>query len=90
LHALQVNERHIPTFRIMHQGKGAVEEEEHHYPFAGGQNPVVRLGVIELQITQESDGASEGTSCSHEVPPNNMSIASEGQGFHFECAEGMR
>ncbi|CAN0201061.1 unnamed protein product, partial [Hapterophycus canaliculatus] len=40
----QVDERHIPSFRIMHQGKDTVGEgaqEDHHYPFAGKENPKV-------------------------------------------------
>lgn len=40
----QVDERHIPSFRIMHQGKEDVGEgaqEDHHYPFAGKENPKV-------------------------------------------------
>lgn len=42
--AAQVDERHIPSFRIMHQGKEDVGEgaqEDHHYPFAGKENPKV-------------------------------------------------
>ncbi len=46
----EVDETHIPVYRIMHQGKGIVGEgaqEDHHYPFAGGPNAVVRLGVVD-------------------------------------------
>jgi dipeptidyl-peptidase-4 len=45
----EVDERHIPVYRIVHQGKDDVGEgaqEEHHYPFAGQANARVRLGVI--------------------------------------------
>ena len=45
----EVDEQHIPTYRIMHQGKdetGAGAQEEHRYPFAGAANAVVRLGVV--------------------------------------------
>ena len=45
----EVDERHIPIYRIMHQGKdtlGETAQEDHHYPFAGGQNARVRLGVV--------------------------------------------
>jgi dipeptidyl-peptidase-4 len=45
----QVDETHIPIYRIMHQGKDAVGEqaqEDHRYPFAGKPNARVRLGVI--------------------------------------------
>lgn len=45
----EVDERHIPVYRIVHQGKdevGAGAQEDHHYPFAGAANALVRLGVI--------------------------------------------
>ncbi len=42
----QADERHIPIYPIMHQGKDALEIEEHRYPFAGAANPQVRLGVV--------------------------------------------
>ncbi len=45
----EVDETHIPKFRIMHAGKdsvGADAQEEHAYPFAGAANAKVRLGVV--------------------------------------------
>ena len=45
----EVDETHIPIYRIVHQGKaqaGAEAEEDHHYPFAGRENARVRLGVV--------------------------------------------
>ncbi len=45
----QIDETHIPTYRIMHQGKdetGVGAQEDHGYPFAGASNAVVRLGVV--------------------------------------------
>lgn len=45
----EVDETHIPVYRIMHQGKGYVGEgaqEDHRYPFPGGTNAVIRLGVV--------------------------------------------
>ena len=45
----EVDERHIPVYRIVHQGKdqtGLGAQEDHHYPFAGQANAHVRLGVI--------------------------------------------
>ncbi|HRQ41997.1 MAG TPA: S9 family peptidase [Chloroflexota bacterium] len=45
----EVDETHIPIYRIVHQGKDAVGEgaqEDHRYPFAGMPNARVRLGVI--------------------------------------------
>jgi len=46
----QVDETHIPKFRIMHQGSDRVgpnsgAEEDHRYPFAGAANPKVKLGI---------------------------------------------
>lgn len=48
----QVDEAHVPTYRIVHQGKdiaGEDAQEDHHYPFAGAANAHVRLGVIPVQ-----------------------------------------
>ena len=45
----EVDETHIPAYRIVHQGSDAVGEgayEDHRYPFAGGPNARVRLGVV--------------------------------------------
>ncbi len=45
----EVDETHIPIFRIVHQGKdrtGEGAQEDHRYPFAGQPNAKVRLGVI--------------------------------------------
>lgn len=46
----EVDERHIPVYRIMHQGKDAVgdaAQEDHRYAFAGADNALVRLGVMQ-------------------------------------------
>ena len=45
----EVDETHVPVYRIVHQGKDAVGEaaqEDHRYPFAGAANARVRLGVV--------------------------------------------
>lgn len=45
----QVDESHISKYRIMHQGSEMVgdgAQEDHHYPFAGAANPIVKLGVV--------------------------------------------
>lgn len=45
----EVDERHVPRYRIVHQGSdrvGPEAEEVHRYPFAGQANAVVRLGVV--------------------------------------------
>ncbi|MGE5601554.1 MAG: alpha/beta fold hydrolase [Nitrososphaerales archaeon] len=45
----EVDERHISAYRIVHQGKPQVGEgaqEDHHYPFAGAANALVRLAVV--------------------------------------------
>lgn len=45
----EVDESHIPVYRILHQGKdqtGDGAQEDHRYPFAGQANAKVRLGVI--------------------------------------------
>jgi dipeptidyl-peptidase-4 len=45
----EVDETHIPVYRIIHQGSDAVGEgaqEDHRYPFAGKANAKIRLGVV--------------------------------------------
>jgi dipeptidyl-peptidase-4 len=42
----EADERHIPVFPIVHQGKDRPIVEEHRYPFAGEANARVRLGVV--------------------------------------------
>ena len=45
----EVDETHIPVYRIMHQGKGEVgsnAQEDHRYAFAGQENARVRLAVV--------------------------------------------
>lgn len=48
----EVDETHIPVYRIVHQGKdhiGPDALEDHRYPFAGKENAHVRLGVVSAQ-----------------------------------------
>lgn len=48
----EVDETHIPVYRIMHQGKdetGPSAQEDHGYPFAGMGNARVRLGVVPVE-----------------------------------------
>ena len=45
----EVDETHIPVYRIVHQGRddtGESAQEDHRYPFAGEPNARVRLGVV--------------------------------------------
>jgi len=45
----EVDESHIPIYRIVHQGADEVGEgaqEDHRYPFAGAENARVRVGVV--------------------------------------------
>ena len=49
---VEVDETHIPAYRIVHQGKntvGADAQEDHGYPFAGTDNARVRLGVVDSE-----------------------------------------
>jgi dipeptidyl-peptidase-4 len=46
---VEVDDSHIPVYRIVHQGKdttGKGAQEDHRYPFAGQPNARVRLGVV--------------------------------------------
>jgi len=48
----EVDETHIPVYRIVHQGKDLVGEgaqEDHRYPFAGQANARVRLAVVPME-----------------------------------------
>ncbi len=48
----EVDETHIPVYRIMHQGKddtGPSAQEDHGYPFAGMENARIRLGVAPVE-----------------------------------------
>ncbi len=42
----EADERHVSVYPIVHQHGDRVEIEEHRYPFAGAENPRVRLGVV--------------------------------------------
>ena len=47
----EVDETHIPVYRIVHQGKddtGETAREDHRYPFAGEPNARIRLGVVSV------------------------------------------
>ncbi|MCC7365801.1 MAG: S9 family peptidase [Dehalococcoidia bacterium] len=46
---IRADERHIPVYPVVHQGKDVVDIEHHHYPFAGERNAVLRLGVVEVE-----------------------------------------
>jgi dipeptidyl-peptidase-4 len=46
---VEVDETHIPVYRIVHQGSSEVGEgaqEDHRYPFVGKANARIRLGVV--------------------------------------------
>jgi dipeptidyl-peptidase-4 len=48
----EVDETHIPIYRIVHQGKdttGEGAQEDHHYPFTGKENAKVRLAIIAVE-----------------------------------------
>ncbi|OQS06252.1 dipeptidyl peptidase [Thraustotheca clavata] len=52
----EIDDTHIPKFRIMHSGSAEVGEnaqEDHRYPFAGEANPNRRLGVLPLRFDTE-------------------------------------
>lgn len=51
----EVDERHIPHYRIARHATSPHEEEEFRYPFAGAANPKVRLGWTS---TKEGEGGA--------------------------------
>ena len=59
----EVDETHIPVYRIVHQGKddtGASAQEDHRYPFAGEPNAKVRLGVVSVPSPSPQSSPVEG------------------------------
>jgi dipeptidyl-peptidase-4 len=42
----EVDETGVPVYPIVHQGKSAPEVESSRYPFAGGPNARVKLGIV--------------------------------------------
>jgi dipeptidyl-peptidase 4 len=42
----EVDETGVPPYPIVHQGRSTWEVETHRYPFAGGPNARVRLGIV--------------------------------------------
>ena len=54
----EVDETHIPVYRIVHQGSDAVGEgaqEDHRYPFAGADNATIRVGVVPSDGSRADD-----------------------------------
>ncbi len=61
----EVDETHIPIYRIVHQGQDHVGEdaqEDHRYPFAGKANAKVRLGIVPVTggWTRSGDRPKQG------------------------------
>lgn len=50
----RADSRHIPIYPIVHQGRDTPTVEEHRYPFAGGPNARVQLGVVEVAAGEPS------------------------------------
>jgi dipeptidyl-peptidase 4 len=58
----EVDETHIPVYRIEHQGKATPTHEDHRYPFAGADNAKVKLLVVSADggEPREMDLAMDG------------------------------
>ena len=54
----EVDERHIPNYRIARHAASPHEEEEFRYPFAGAANPKVRLGWASTAAAKGESGAA--------------------------------
>lgn len=65
----EVDESHIPVWRIPHEGKDEPTWEDHRYPFAGQENARVRLAVTPLDSDTPvwMDLTAEGTVDPHYV-----------------------
>jgi dipeptidyl-peptidase-4 len=65
----RVDESKVPLFRIMHHQDGSqMAFEDHRYPFAGKDNPIVQLGFLKI------DNASL-TACAGEQDTNAQTAA---------------
>ncbi|KAL3671881.1 hypothetical protein V7S43_002549 [Phytophthora oleae] len=68
----EIDERHIPKFRIMHSGNpeptGDAAQEDHRYPFAGAANPKRRLGVIKLPHAEQEHAGRHFVGHHREIP----------------------
>ena len=63
----EVDETHIPVYRIVHQGRddtGESAQEDHRYPFAGEPNARVRLGVISVPSPSPQSSPVKGEEAS--------------------------
>lgn len=47
---VEVDETHIPVLRLPHADGS---HEDHRYPFAGADNPKVRLGVVDVSVASD-------------------------------------
>ncbi|CAH0479335.1 unnamed protein product [Peronospora belbahrii] len=77
----EIDESHIPKFRIMHSGSaeptGDAAQEDHRYPFAGAANPKRRLGVITLPHANQAITQLQEKQQQYEIPtPMWMDFAS--------------
>ncbi|RLN55708.1 hypothetical protein BBJ29_006817 [Phytophthora kernoviae] len=85
----EVDDSHIPKFRIMHSGSatptGDAAQEDHRYPFAGAANPKRRLGVIQLPRGLVDHGLHfSGQSRQLEIPtPVWMDFANSDTDFYI-------
>ena len=102
----EVDETHIPVYRIVHQGSDVVGEgayEEHRYPFAGAANAVVRLGVVPAAggevrwlDLEGGDGAECYLARVHWMPDGTLTAQVEDRSqtrldlLHFDPASGER
>ena len=68
----RTDERHIAPFTITHGGDEPADStscEVHRYPFAGGSNPIVRLGVVSVASALEGSRAVATMSAVPAPPP---------------------
>jgi hypothetical protein len=59
----EADETVVPKYDILHLGKeDPTHSETHRYPFAGKQNPIVRLAVVEVDFASAAAAAASAAS----------------------------
>lgn len=62
----EVDETHVPVWRIPHEGREVPSWEDHRYPFAGQENARVHLHVVEVATGRSVRMDTAGAAPDHE------------------------
>jgi dipeptidyl-peptidase-4 len=76
----QVDESHIPVFRVVHDQQQTHHTEEYRYPFAGQANPNVTLGYVQI------DKSSIRAACDCSSTTAQQAAESQARSYWKSCA----